>query len=255
MLLFLGTVGCGFAGSMRQLIAARFLSRFLLQLAAILTTCKDRRMWRRRHLYDGEHHHLRPLQHARAKHHPRNREHFQRYRHGTRRTTRWLHLRSLRLAPLLHKYVLLHPLDDLPTPFAVQLPLFFLAFFLTQYFLTYHTPGKARSPLAIFARIDYLGSLALLLTIGCTLFALSYKFNRDVPWEDRRVWGCFAGAALGVAAFVLVEVKVAKEPVLAPGLLRMRVPLLVGVNSLFIPLCNFGVMCEFASSKWGRGES
>lgn len=43
---------------------------------------------------------------------------------------------------------------------------------------------------------------------------------------------------------MLVEIKVAKEPVLAPGLLRMRVPLLVGVNSLFIPLCNFGVMCE-----------
>lgn len=37
------------------------------------------------------------------------------------------------------------------------------------------------------------------------------------------------------------------EPVLAPQLLRMRVPLLVAISSLLVPLCNFAVICTLDS--------
>jgi hypothetical protein len=135
---------------------------------------------------------------------------------------------------------------------AVQLPLFLLSFVFTQTHLNYLTPGKARSPLAILSRIDYLGSLALLLSVGSTLFALSFRFNQDFAWSHRRVWGCSCAAIAGAAAFLAVEMKIAVEPVLAPEFLRMRVPVLVAVNSLLVPLCNFAVICE--SREAGGGD-
>lgn len=113
--------------------------------------------------------------------------------------------------------------------------------------LRYTTPGKARSPLAILARIDYLGSLALLLTVGCTLFGLSFRFNRDRGWSEPSVWGNFVAAAVGGVFFVVIELWVAVEPVLARALLRMRVPLLVAISSLLVSLCAFAVTCESCS--------
>lgn len=43
-------------------------------------------------------------------------------------------------------------------------------------------------------------------------------------------------------AFVLVELLVAPEPVLAPSLLKQRVPVLVGTSNFLIALSNFSVM-------------
>lgn len=43
-------------------------------------------------------------------------------------------------------------------------------------------------------------------------------------------------------AFVLVELLVAPEPVLAPFLLKQPVPVLVGTSNFLVSLCNFSVM-------------
>lgn len=108
------------------------------------------------------------------------------------------------------------------------------------------TPVVPRSRLAILARIDYLGSLALLITISSTLLALSYKYNLNYPTSSPYVWGYTTSAVAGGVGFVVVETCVVPEPVLAPHLLRMKVPLLVGLNSLLVPLCNFSVRSPFS---------
>ena len=50
-----------------------------------------------------------------------------------------------------------------------------------------------------------------------------------------------AAVALSVAFFV-IETKYASEPVLPPMLVKMQVPMLVGLASFMVSMCNFAVM-------------
>lgn len=45
--------------------------------------------------------------------------------------------------------------------------------------------------------------------------------------------------------FVLVELFVAPEPVLAPFLLKQKIPVLIGISNYLVALCNFSVMYFF----------
>lgn len=146
-----------------------------------------------------------------------------------------------------------HAAGPLTPDDSVQVPFFFVSFALTQKFLAYRLPGKNRSPLAIAKSIDYLGSLCLLLTVGSTLFALSYRYNLDLPANDARVIACSVGAGIGTLLFFWIELRVAVEPVLAPDLLKQRIPILVGISSLLVPLNNF--TSSSRSTSWVTARS
>lgn len=45
--------------------------------------------------------------------------------------------------------------------------------------------------------------------------------------------------------FVYIELRVAPEPILAPFLLKERIPVLVGVSNFLVATCNFTVMYNF----------
>ena len=45
--------------------------------------------------------------------------------------------------------------------------------------------------------------------------------------------------------FVTFELRYAIEPMLAPFLLKQRIPVLVGVNNFLVAQCNFAVMYFF----------
>lgn len=45
--------------------------------------------------------------------------------------------------------------------------------------------------------------------------------------------------------FVMVELCIAREPVLAPNLLRQRVPILVGMSNVLAAQCDYAVMYFF----------
>lgn len=49
----------------------------------------------------------------------------------------------------------------------------------------------------------------------------------------------------GGAAFVAVELYGAREPMLAPTLLRQKIPVLVGLNNFVVAICNFTVQYFF----------
>lgn len=45
--------------------------------------------------------------------------------------------------------------------------------------------------------------------------------------------------------FIIVELKVAIEPVLAPFLLKQKIPVLVGISNFLVAFCNFSIMYFF----------
>lgn len=98
-------------------------------------------------------------------------------------------------------------------------------------------PGQGKSKLEMIRRIDYGGSLSLILSLGALLFALSYKNNDSLPWGDPRVWGPMI--VFGVFAFVFVAVEGfwAPEPVLPLRILKQR-------NAVFSSLvCSLHSLC------------
>ncbi|KAJ7500461.1 major facilitator superfamily domain-containing protein [Mycena galericulata] len=129
--------------------------------------------------------------------------------------------------------------------FLFQIPLFVLAFILTSYNIRYVTPGKSKSPKDVLKRIDYFGSLTLLISVGSLLVFLSTRYNESLPWSDARV---IAPLVLGIVfffAFFVVEIYIAPEPVMAPFMLRQKIPVLVSASNFLVAACNFSVTYFF----------
>ncbi|KAG7453193.1 MFS general substrate transporter [Guyanagaster necrorhizus] len=129
--------------------------------------------------------------------------------------------------------------------FLIQIPLFALSFVLTSHNLRYVTSGRGKSTKDILKRIDYAGSLALLISVGSCLFFLSTRYNVILPWSHPTVLIPLILSITFFIAFIFVELRVAREPVLAPFLLKQRIPVLVGCSNFLVALCNFSVTFFF----------
>ncbi|KAI6111388.1 major facilitator superfamily domain-containing protein [Pisolithus sp. B1] len=129
--------------------------------------------------------------------------------------------------------------------FIMQIPLFALSLTLTTCNLHYVTPGMGRSAKDVLNRIDWGGSITLLVAIGSFLVFLSMKFSEDLSWSDPLVVASFVLGIAFMVAFILVELCVSPEPVLAPILLRQKVPVIIGVSNFLVAMCNFSVMYFF----------
>jgi len=126
--------------------------------------------------------------------------------------------------------------------FLIQLPMFLFSFALTSYFHHYVTPGKGKSTKEVLKRIDYGGSVTLLLTVGATLIFLSVRYNEGLPWSNPTVIASITVAAVCAVAFFFVEIFLAREPVLAPFLLKQKIPVLVGFSNFLVAICNFSII-------------
>ncbi|XP_006458763.1 hypothetical protein AGABI2DRAFT_115784 [Agaricus bisporus var. bisporus H97] len=129
--------------------------------------------------------------------------------------------------------------------FLIQMPLFVLSYLLTQYNLCYVTEGKGKSTKEILKRIDYGGSATLMLFVGSVLFFLSERYNKNLPWDSPTVVGSLVAALISVVAFFVIELHIAPEPIMAPFLLKQRIPLLVSASNFLVANCNFAVMYFF----------
>lgn len=92
------------------------------------------------------------------------------------------------------------------------------------------------------AEVDFGGSLTLLLSIGSLLLLLQ-RSSADIPLQSDPI----ALAALGAlivffVAFLYVELRVARKPVLPLALLKQRTALCVGIISGVIAIVNFNMM-------------
>ncbi|KAK0455266.1 vacuolar amino acid permease [Desarmillaria tabescens] len=129
--------------------------------------------------------------------------------------------------------------------FLIQIPFFAASFILTSYNLRYVTSGRGKSTKDILKRIDYAGSLTLLISVGSCLFFLSTRYNAILPWSEPTVLVPLILSIVFFIAFIIVELRVAREPVLAPFLLKQRIPVLVGCSNFLVALCNFSITFFF----------
>ncbi|KAK0229165.1 major facilitator superfamily domain-containing protein [Armillaria nabsnona] len=129
--------------------------------------------------------------------------------------------------------------------FLIQVPFFAVSFVLTSYNLRYVTSGRGKSTKDILKRIDYAGSLSLLISVGSCLFFLSTRYNAILPWSDPTVIVPLILSITFFITFIIVELRVAREPVLAPFLLKQRIPVLVGCSNFLVALCNFSITFFF----------
>ncbi|GAA6047387.1 hypothetical protein JCM3770_001279 [Rhodotorula araucariae] len=120
------------------------------------------------------------------------------------------------------------------TAFIFQLPILLLAAILVFRNLRYRVPGQGKSKREMIRRIDYLGSLTLVTSLGSLLFSLSFKNDRNLPWSSGYVWAPLITFVISGIAFVLVEAFWSPEPVMPLRILKDR-------NGLFVALANFTV--------------
>ncbi|KAK4699166.1 hypothetical protein P7C70_g7098, partial [Phenoliferia sp. Uapishka_3] len=116
--------------------------------------------------------------------------------------------------------------------FLIQIPLLLVSIVLIFTFVRYQVPGQGKSKREMIRRIDYGGSLSLILSLGSLLFALSYKNNDSLPWGDARVWGPLITFGVFAVVFVLVEGLWAPEPVLPLRILKQRNAIFSSLASL-----------------------
>jgi MFS family permease len=90
-------------------------------------------------------------------------------------------------------------------------------------------------------RIDYLGSLSLIVAVGSLILALSMKTSDDFAWSDTPIWGLLVASLLGAVAFLFIESKVA-QPILPLSLLGRRTPLAVALSSLTVAMNQFSIL-------------
>ena len=141
--------------------------------------------------------------------------------------------------------------------------------------------GKGRSAKEILKRIDYFGSISLMLSVrflcpfysidvwshsaskvGAILVFLSVRYNESLPasslqqhinsvlitpiqWSNPADIVSITLACIFAILFLLVEFYIAPEPVLAPSLLEQKIPILVGISNFLVAMCNFSIMYFF----------
>ncbi|KAF8209329.1 MFS general substrate transporter [Mycena galopus ATCC 62051] len=91
-------------------------------------------------------------------------------------------------------------------------------------------------------RIDYAGSVGLVATLLTFLLGMHFKSTVGYAWEDRRVWSLLTAAAVFAFLFVLVELKFAAEPVMPIAILKRRTPGFVALNNFLIAVLSFSTL-------------
>ncbi|KAI4520635.1 MFS general substrate transporter [Schizophyllum commune Loenen D] len=129
--------------------------------------------------------------------------------------------------------------------FLGQLPLFALSFSLITWHLTYTVSDEHEEKRNVLSRVDWWGCLTLMLAVGSCLIFLGSKYNSSLPWTDPRVVIPLYLSLAFFALFLLVELRVAPEPVLAPFLLRQAVPVLTGISNFLVAACNYSITFYF----------
>ncbi|KAG8990252.1 hypothetical protein FRB93_003297 [Tulasnella sp. JGI-2019a] len=117
--------------------------------------------------------------------------------------------------------------------FFSQIPLLLMSFTLIFTFVDVKLPQQPETTREKLSRIDYLGSLTLVLGVGSMLLGVTLKGSEDIPWSDPRVFGLLVSSTIFIAAFIYAETWVSKQPIMPLRLLKQRTPLAVAVSSLF----------------------
>ncbi|KAG9038238.1 hypothetical protein FRB95_002199 [Tulasnella sp. JGI-2019a] len=126
--------------------------------------------------------------------------------------------------------------------FLIQLPIIATSFLLSVFFLNVKLPAQPLTIREKFARIDYLGSLTLVLGVGCGLLAVTLKGSEELSWSHSLIWGLLLCGVVFCFVFVGVEGFVSKQPIMPLRLLKQRTPFAVAMANFFTCMVSFSAL-------------
>ena len=88
-------------------------------------------------------------------------------------------------------------------------------------------------------RIDFLGSLTLVLTVGSLMLGLSME---GLPWSHPLIWGLISASGIWGFVFLMVETKLAVSPVMPIRLVKQRSPLTIAVATFFASIGSYSMI-------------
>lgn len=128
--------------------------------------------------------------------------------------------------------------------FFFQAPVLLFSFTLVAWKVNIKLPSEVRDlPLREkLRRIDLLGSLTLVGTVGSLLLGVSLKTTEELPWSHPTIYGLFVASVVFAAFFVFAETRWAPYPVMPLRLMKQRTPLAVAMSNLFGSMAAFSVL-------------
>ncbi|KAG8955270.1 hypothetical protein FRC03_011230 [Tulasnella sp. 419] len=126
--------------------------------------------------------------------------------------------------------------------FLCQIPILVISFILISIKVNVQLPSQRQTTREKLKRIDYLGSLTLVLGVSSLLLAVTLNSSEEIPWSHPYVWGLLLSSVIFITAFVFVEAKVAAEPIMPMRLLLQRTPLSVAICNLLLSVGSFSVL-------------
>ena len=91
-------------------------------------------------------------------------------------------------------------------------------------------------------RIDFLGSLTLVLAVGCLLLGFSLRSTEELQWSNPLIIGLLLASIISGISFVLVEKYWAPYPVMPLRLMTQRTPLAVSISNLLLSMSAFSMV-------------
>ncbi|KAI8987943.1 major facilitator superfamily domain-containing protein [Mycotypha africana] len=119
--------------------------------------------------------------------------------------------------------------------FYINLPLLLLSLYVAICVLTDYNLTENRNTGSFFERlkkIDYLGSLAVVVTVICFLLATSMGGNSR-PWSDPLVYGLLIFSFFSGAVFCYIEAKIAEKPLMPWKIITSRTPFACAMTNFF----------------------
>jgi MFS family permease len=129
--------------------------------------------------------------------------------------------------------------------FGIQVPIILLSITMVARFIkvTKTSQNNEEDWKARVRRIDFLGSSMLVSAVSCLIIGLDTGGNL-LPWSSPVPLSLIAGTVVLGTCFVLVEIKVASDPILAVRLMRARTPVLTAAANLLTTAAYFIIIFQ-----------
>ncbi|KAF8580262.1 MFS general substrate transporter [Ramaria rubella] len=128
--------------------------------------------------------------------------------------------------------------------FLFQIPFLLLSMVLVALKVNIQLPWEVQrqSTYDKLRRVDWLGSLTLVGSVGSLLLGVSLKTSEDLAWSSPIVWGLLVASVVSTSLFVFVEAKWSSAPVLPMRLLLRRTPMMVALANFFLSVTSFSML-------------
>lgn len=125
-----------------------------------------------------------------------------------------------------------------------QAPLLLVSFALVAFKLNIRLPDAIANEgtSSKLARIDFLGSFTLVVSVASLLSAFTIKTTEELPWSHPLIYGLLTVSGIFGAAFVYVEAQWAPYPVMPLRLISQRTPLAVALVNFMASMTAFSMV-------------